>query len=71
MQREETQREDGLIGYPEACRLLGIPIATLYNWVSLGRIPHVRFSKRMVRFDRARLQRWVAEREVEDRPPAA
>ena len=56
---------DELIGYTEASRLLGVPVATLYNWVSLKRIPHIRISKRMVRFDPERLKRWLEKRVVE------
>lgn len=58
--------QDTLIGYAEASRLLGVPVATLYNWVSLKRIPHIRISKRMVRFDPERLRQWIERRVVED-----
>lgn len=66
--KEKKKKEETveLIGYSEASRLLGIPVATLYNWVSLKRIPHIRMSKRMVRFDPERIRRWIEERVVEE-----
>ena len=48
-----------LLGYRKAAQLLGIPRGTLYAWVSEGRIPHIRFSGRMVRFDTAELEAWI------------
>ena len=53
-----------LVGYPEAARMLGIPLGTLYNWVAERRIPHIRFSERLVRFDRVELQAWIEARVV-------
>ena len=48
-----------LLDYTEAAELLGVQRGTLYAWVSQRRVPHVRFSPRCVRFDKAELQRWV------------
>lgn len=53
-----------LLTYEEAGRLLNLPIGTLYAWVSQRRIPHVRLSGRVVRFDEDELGRWLAERRV-------
>ncbi|MFZ5480455.1 MAG: helix-turn-helix domain-containing protein [Myxococcota bacterium] len=53
-----------LLTYDEASRLLGVPVNTLYAWVSQKRIPHVRLSGRMVRFDPEELALWIEARRV-------
>ncbi len=57
-------RRRPLLDYRAAARLLGVPRGTLYAWVSEGRIPHIRFSKRMVRFDPDEIEDWVDARRV-------
>lgn len=53
-----------LLDYNEAAELLGVRRGTLYAWVSLRRVPHIRFSARCVRFDKAELQVWVESQRV-------
>ena len=53
------------MNYKEASEYLGVKIGTLYSWVSLRRIPHVRLSGRMVRFNRDELDQWLADRRIE------
>jgi excisionase family DNA binding protein len=47
------------LNYAEAAELLGMRIGTLYALVSRQRIPHVRLSRRMVRFPERELRRWM------------
>ncbi len=54
--------------YPQAAELLAIPLGTLYAWVHHRRVPHIRLSARMVRFDRDELVAWLEARKV--RSPA-
>lgn len=54
-----------LIGYSEAARMLGTKLSTLYAWVHQKRVPHVRFGRRAVRFDRGALEQWVAAHRIE------
>ena len=54
-----------LVGYQKAAELLGIKLPTLYSWVSLGRVPHVRFGPRCVRFDPCELSYWIKAHAVE------
>lgn len=51
-------------GYAFAERVTGICRGTLYALVHDRRIPHVRLSRRLVRFRRADLDRWMSERSV-------
>jgi excisionase family DNA binding protein len=64
----------GLLSYHTLSRLFGVPVGTLYSWVSKRQIPHIRFGRRYVRFDIAEIQRWISERRVPQtdcsRPPA-
>jgi excisionase family DNA binding protein len=54
-----------LMTYQELGDHLGIKVSTLYAWVHQKRIPHVRFSGRMVRFDRAEIETWLEEKKKE------
>lgn len=42
----------------------GISTDTLYSWIWLKKIPHVKFG-RMVRFDFNELQEWIQKQRVE------
>lgn len=53
-----------MMNYEEAAVFLGLKVNTLYSMVSRKELPHVRLSRRLVRFDRADLDRWVANRRV-------
>ena len=52
-----------LMDYTETANRLGIKLGTLYAWVSQGRIPYIRLSGKLVRFDPASIERWLKERE--------
>ena len=54
-----------LMTYQQAADYLQVPIGTLYNWVSLQKIPHVRMSARSVRFRVSELEQWLHTREVD------
>jgi excisionase family DNA binding protein len=54
-----------LLTYPEAACLLGVKIGTVYSLVSQRRIPHVRLSGRLVRFERRALEAYIAARRVD------
>jgi excisionase family DNA binding protein len=57
-------KTEDLIGYPAAAQLLGVKVSTVYSWVYHKYLPHFRISARCVRFSRAALHRWLAERAV-------
>ena len=52
------------LSYREVADIQGVPIGTVYAWVSQRRIPHVRLGPRLVRFQRGALERWLEERQV-------
>ena len=43
----------------EVAAILGIETKTLYNWVYLGRIPHVKLGRNLLRFDEAVIREWM------------
>ena len=53
-----------LLTYKKAAARLGMPVGTLYALVSEGRIPHIRLSQRMVRFDPDELEAWIDAQRV-------
>ncbi len=54
-----------VVNYREAAELLGVPVGTLHSWVHRKAIPHLRFGRRLVRFEVDALRMWVASRRVE------
>ncbi len=52
------------VRYPEAARLLGIPLGTLYCLVSRRQVPHIRLGPRLVVFSKSELDAWVDDRRV-------
>jgi len=54
--------KDEFITYQEAAEIIGVPQGTVYSWVSLKKIPHLRFGPRLVRFSRQELQKWIEKR---------
>jgi excisionase family DNA binding protein len=53
-----------LITYQQVAEMLGMKLGTAYALVSQNRIPHVRLSGRMVRFDQDAIVAWVEKQKV-------
>jgi excisionase family DNA binding protein len=53
-----------LLTIREVSQLTGLSVGTLYHWISEGRIPVVRFSKRCVRFRKNDIEEWIAAKVV-------
>jgi len=52
--------EKMLLDIREVSELTGLSVSTLYHWVSQGRIPVIRLSRRCIRFRKQALEEWVA-----------
>lgn len=71
--------DDQLIGSAEAAKLLGITRSTLYQWTSERKIPFIKISRNMIKFDPQALRAWIEAKRVEaigggarkTRPPRA
>ena len=59
-----------LLNYKQTSQLLGMPLGTLYALVSKRRIPHIRLSNRLVRFDKTEIEAWLRQHPVGDRTEA-
>ena len=55
-----------LFGYGELCQYLGISIHTARQWVSQGRVPHIKLGGgSLVRFKRQDIIKWIESSRVE------
>ena len=52
------------LNYVEAAAYVGVPVGTLRSMVSRRQVPHIRLAARIVVFDVAQLDAWIAERSV-------
>ena len=53
-----------LITYNQLEQRYGIKVATAVSLVREGRIPHVRFGRRFIRFDVEQIEAWIARHQV-------
>jgi excisionase family DNA binding protein len=51
--------DDEMMDYVTAAAFLGVKVATLYSMVSRGQVPHTRIGRRLVRFPRTALAKWI------------
>lgn len=55
---------DDLLTYAQLGEVIGFPLGTLYSMVKKKQIPHVRLGRRLVRFRRNEIERWLQSRSV-------
>lgn len=53
-----------LLTIDELAKVLSVKKSTIYQWVHLGLIPHIKVG-RLLRFKEGSIQKWLASREVE------
>lgn len=64
----ETQRSEAVVSVPrlisfsEAAEILGVAKSTLYAWTSQNRVPHIKLSKRLIKFRMEELLSWIEQR---------
>lgn len=51
-----------MIGPKELARRCGVPMGTVYWWISTKRVPFVRLGRRQVRFEVDAIERWIESR---------
>jgi len=57
-----------LLDYSEAAKFLGLSKATLYSKVCRKEVPHIRFNRRCVKFDRNELLLWIKKHHIPVEP---
>ena len=65
-----SQVQGDLLTYQQASGFLGVPIGTLYGWVSRGLMTHVRLGPRLVRFSRQALEDLIREQTKQGKQPS-
>lgn len=53
-----------LLTIDELAEVLSVKKSTIYQWVHLGLIPHIKVG-RLLRFKEGNIQKWLTSREVE------
>ena len=52
------------VGVEEIAEYLDVSINTIYSWVWLKKIPHVKMGK-LVKFDLQEIETWLKEKKIE------
>ncbi len=55
---------DKLLSVDELSKFLGVTKATIYSWTSRNKIPHIKLSKRLLKFRRNDIEAWIAKRAI-------
>ena len=60
----KTIREtmEKLLDIDDVSEMLGVTKATIYSWTSQNKIPHVKLSKRLLKFRATEIMAWIAAR---------
>ena len=53
-----------LLDIVELSEMLGVTKATIYSWTSQNKIPHIKLSKRLLKFREEDILGWIAKRTV-------
>jgi excisionase family DNA binding protein len=53
-----------LINIVQVSEMLGVTRATIYSWTSQNKIPHIKLSKRLLKFREDEIMAWIAQRSV-------
>jgi len=56
-----------LLTIDELAKVLSVKKSTIYQWVHLGLIPHIKVG-RLLRFKEENIQKWLISRQVEASP---
>lgn len=53
-----------LLDIDEVTEILGVTRATIYSWTSRNKIPHIKLSKRLLKFREKELMDWIDRRAI-------
>ena len=53
-----------LLSIDELSAILGVTKATIYSWTSQNKIPHIKLSKRLLKFREKEIMDWIADKSV-------
>ena len=49
-----------LLDIDDVSEMLGVTKATIYSWTSQNKIPHIKLSKRLLKFREREIMAWIA-----------
>lgn len=61
---------DKLLSVDELAEILGVTKATIYSWTSQNKIPHIKLSKRLLKFREKDIMDWIAAKSVNADSPS-
>lgn len=53
-----------LLSIDELSKMLGVTKATIYSWTSQNKIPHIKLSKRLLKFQEKKIMDWISKRSI-------
>jgi excisionase family DNA binding protein len=56
--------ETDLMTPVQLAKLLGVPISKIYKLTFYKQIPHIKLGAKTLRFDPAKVQKWIAEQSI-------
>ena len=61
-----------LLNIDEVAEILGVNKTTIYSWTSQNRIPHIKLTRRVLKFREKEIMDWISKKSVHgDEPPAS
>jgi len=49
----------------ELSEILGVTKATIYSWTSQNKIPHIKLSKRLLKFREGEIREWINMKSIQ------
>ncbi|MDA8171194.1 MAG: helix-turn-helix domain-containing protein [Nitrospiraceae bacterium] len=59
------EKLEKLLNIDEVAEYLGVTKATIYSWTSQKKIPHIKLTKRLLRFREKDIMDWLAQKSVD------
>ena len=56
-----------LLSIDDVSKMLGVKKATIYAWTSQGKIPHIKLSKRLLKFSEKEITEWLISKKSVNR----
>ncbi len=64
-------RMEKLLNIDEVAEILGVTKATIYSWTSHNKIPHIKLTKRLLKFREKDIMDWISQKTVSAGVPEA
>ncbi len=55
-----------LLNIDELTEILGVTKATIYSWTSQNKIPHIKLSKRLLKFREDEIMKWLENKSIHE-----